>query len=59
MRLNNLLAGQLDLIDQVSTTDLPTLRGDSRFAVSSVTGLGHFHSPSMSANGDGRQESVR
>ena len=53
VRLNNLLSGQLDLIDQVSTTDLPTLRGDSRFGVSSVTGLGHFHIAFNVGNGDG------
>jgi peptide/nickel transport system substrate-binding protein len=53
VRLNNLMAGQLDLIDQVSTTDLPTLRGDSGFAVDQVTGLGHFHLSFNVANGEG------
>lgn len=43
VRLNNLLAGQLDLIEQVATTDLEKLRSTDGFAVSSVTGLGHFH----------------
>lgn len=43
VRLNNLLAGQLDLIEQVATTDLEALRNADGFEVASVTGLGHFH----------------
>jgi peptide/nickel transport system substrate-binding protein len=43
VRLNNLLSGQLDLISQVATSDLPQLRSASGFQVASVTGLGHFH----------------
>jgi peptide/nickel transport system substrate-binding protein len=43
VRLNNLLAGQLDLIEQVATTDLEKLRSTEGFEVASVTGLGHFH----------------
>jgi peptide/nickel transport system substrate-binding protein len=52
VRLNNLLAGQLDLIDQVSTTDLPQLRSDPKFAVAEVTGLGHFHVAFNVGNGE-------
>jgi peptide/nickel transport system substrate-binding protein len=43
VRLNNLLAGQLDLIEQVAATDVPKLKQTRGFAVSNVTGLGHFH----------------
>jgi peptide/nickel transport system substrate-binding protein len=38
-----LLAGDVDLIDQVSATDLPRLRRDARFAVSEVGSLRLAH----------------
>ena len=38
-RTAGLLAGDLDFIDQVPTTDLARLRGDNRLTVSEITGL--------------------
>lgn len=52
VRLNNLLAGQLDLIEQVAASDLPGLQSDDRFKVSSVDGLGFFHVLFNVGNGD-------
>jgi peptide/nickel transport system substrate-binding protein len=43
VRLNNLLAGQLDIIERVATNDLDKLKSNSNFVVAGGTGLGHFH----------------
>jgi len=53
VRLNNLFAGQLDMIEQVATADLERVRQDERFAVASVDGLGFFHLQFNLANGPG------
>jgi peptide/nickel transport system substrate-binding protein len=53
VRLNNLLAGQLDLIEQVSTADLERVKSDPRFAVSTVDGLGFFYVLFNVGNGEG------
>jgi peptide/nickel transport system substrate-binding protein len=52
VRLNNLLAGQLDIIEQVATTDLPTLEDRADFDVASVTSLAHFHIQFNVAHGE-------
>lgn len=53
VRLNNLLAGQLDMIEQVATADLQRVSDDDDFAVSSTDGLGHFHMQFNIDNGPG------
>lgn len=53
VRLNNLLAGQLDLIEQVATADLDRVKADSRFSVSTTDGLGFFYLLFNLANGEG------
>lgn len=53
VRLNNLLAGQLDLIEQVSTSDIDRVKADNRFAVTTVDGLGFFYFLFNLANGEG------
>ncbi|WP_396648738.1 ABC transporter substrate-binding protein [Mesorhizobium sp. IMUNJ 23232] len=57
VRLNNLLAGQLDLIEQVSTADLERVKADPRFTVSSIDGLGFFYLLFNLANGEGAKNS--
>jgi peptide/nickel transport system substrate-binding protein len=53
VRLNNLLAGQLDLIEQVSASDIERVKADSRFVVTTVDGLGFFYFLFNLANGEG------
>lgn len=53
VRLNNLLAGQLDMIEQVATSDLERVKADSRFVVDTVDGLGFFYLQFNLANGEG------
>src|SRR4029077_17228648 len=47
VRLANLQSGGLDLIERLAATDLETAHQDSRFKVSTITGLGY---QSLSAN---------
>ncbi len=41
VRLANLKSGQLDFIERVGTSDVPTLRTDHRFKLSSITEIGY------------------
>jgi peptide/nickel transport system substrate-binding protein len=43
VRLNNLLSGELDMMERIATSDLPRLEGNPAVKVVSVTGLGHVH----------------
>ncbi len=43
VRLNNLLAGELDIIEGVATSDLEGLKGNEAVEVVDITGLGHVH----------------
>ncbi len=43
VRLNNLLSGQLDMMEGLATSDLQRLQGNKDFNVVSITGLGHVH----------------
>lgn len=43
VRLNNLLSGQLDMMEGLATSDLQRLEGNPDFKVVSITGLGHVH----------------
>ena len=43
VRLNNLLSGQLDIMERIATSDLERLKGNDAVKVVSVTGLGHVH----------------
>jgi len=59
VRLNNLLAGQLDLIEQVPTSDIERVKAEPNLAVSSVDGLGFFYLLFNLANGQGAIRSSR
>jgi peptide/nickel transport system substrate-binding protein len=41
VRLANLKSGQLDFIERVGTSDVPALRTDHRFKISSITEIGY------------------
>src|SRR5438034_1046254 len=41
VRLANLKSGQLDFIERVGTSDIPALKGDSRFKISRITEIGY------------------
>lgn len=41
VRLANLKAGQLDFIERMAASDVPTLRSDSRFKISKITEIGY------------------
>jgi peptide/nickel transport system substrate-binding protein len=41
VRFANLRAGQLDMIERIAPTDLDSLRGSSKLASASITGLGY------------------
>ena len=41
VRLANLKAGQLDFIERVASSDVPSLRSDSRFKISKITEIGY------------------
>jgi peptide/nickel transport system substrate-binding protein len=43
VRLNNLLSGQIDIMERIATSDLQRLEGNDAVKVVSVTGLGHVH----------------
>lgn len=43
VRLNNLLSGQLDIIEGVSTSDLERLKDEPKISLADITGLGHVH----------------
>ena len=43
VRLNNLLSGQIDIMERVATSDLDRLKDDPKITVIGVTGLGHVH----------------
>ena len=43
VRLNNLLSGELDIIEGVATSDLDGLKGNDAVKVVDITGLGHVH----------------
>jgi peptide/nickel transport system substrate-binding protein len=43
VRLNNLLSGQIDMMERIATSDLQRLEGNDAVKVVSVTGLGHVH----------------
>ena len=43
VRLNNLLSGQIDMMERIATSDLSRLEGNADFKVVGVTGLGHVH----------------
>ena len=43
VRLNNLLSGQLDIIEGVATSDLDQLKDNPKVNVVGITGLGHVH----------------
>jgi peptide/nickel transport system substrate-binding protein len=43
VRLNNLLSGELDIIEGVATSDLEGLKGQDAVEVVDITGLGHVH----------------
>jgi peptide/nickel transport system substrate-binding protein len=43
VRLNNLLSGQIDIMERVATSDLPRLTENNDVSVVEVTGLGHVH----------------
>jgi peptide/nickel transport system substrate-binding protein len=41
VRLANLKAGQLDFIERLASSDVPSLRSDSRFKISKITEIGY------------------
>jgi peptide/nickel transport system substrate-binding protein len=41
VRLANLKSGQLDFIERMATSDVPALKSDSRFRISTVTEIGY------------------
>ncbi|HET7097217.1 MAG TPA: ABC transporter substrate-binding protein, partial [Casimicrobiaceae bacterium] len=41
VRLANLKSGQLDFIERLATSDVPTLKSDSRFKISKITEIGY------------------
>jgi len=43
VRLNNLLSGELDIIEGVATSDLEQLKANDAVKVVDITGLGHVH----------------
>ncbi len=43
IRLNNLLSGELDIIEGVATSDLDGLKANDAVKVVDITGLGHVH----------------
>ena len=43
IRLNNLLSGELDIIEGVATSDLDGLKANDDVKVVDITGLGHVH----------------
>ena len=43
VRLNNLLSGELDIIEGVATNDLDGLKSNAAAQVVDITGLGHVH----------------
>jgi peptide/nickel transport system substrate-binding protein len=43
VRLNNLLSGELDIIEGVATSDLDGLKANDAVQVIDITGLGHVH----------------
>ncbi|MBN9023065.1 MAG: ABC transporter substrate-binding protein [Rhizobiales bacterium] len=43
IRLNNLLSGELDIIEGVATSDLDGLKGNDDVKLVDITGLGHVH----------------
>ena len=55
VRLNNLLSGQLDIIEGVSTSDLDRLKDDPKISLADITGLGHVH---IQFNVSGKNEVV-
>jgi peptide/nickel transport system substrate-binding protein len=52
VRMTNLLAGQLDVAEQLSTNDLDRVRKTPGFQIASITGLNHFHLKINVGNGD-------
>lgn len=52
VRLNNLLAGELDIIEQVPTNALDQVRQNEGTEAEGVTGLGHFHIQFNMGNGE-------
>jgi peptide/nickel transport system substrate-binding protein len=52
VRLANLQAGQLDLVERLSPSDMASIRSDRRFAVAAVTSLGYQTIAFNTGNGD-------
>ncbi|MBI1773759.1 MAG: ABC transporter substrate-binding protein [Proteobacteria bacterium] len=52
VRATNLLAGQLDIVEQLSTNDLDKVRKTQGFQIASITGLNHFHLKFNVGNGE-------
>tara|TARA_R110002124_G_scaffold133942_7_gene296518 strand:- start:1872 stop:3392 length:1521 start_codon:yes stop_codon:yes gene_type:complete len=64
VRLLNLRSGQMDLIERLAATDVPSVQGDDKLAVSPVVGLGYygvtFNIEGSGADLDaGKQQAVR
>jgi peptide/nickel transport system substrate-binding protein len=58
VRLTNLRAGQLDLIERLSPTDIAVVSGDRSLAISEAVGLGYFGVTFNMANGDKRNRTI-
>src|SRR6185436_18114314 len=41
VRLANLKSGQLDFIERLATSDVPALKSDARFKISTITEIGY------------------
>ncbi len=52
VRATNLLAGQLDMAEQISTNDLDKIKKAPNLVVASITGLNHFHLKFNVGNGE-------
>ena len=55
VRLSNLRSGDVDIIERVAPSDLPTIEQDANIRVEQITGLGSYYIVINIAGGDGSQ----